>query len=64
MFPPQGAPQPGAVFAGGGITPVVALTVKHTNYRLNQSGMKYLVNENTFISYIRLILFLNPFSQQ
>ena len=60
MFPPQGAPQPGAVSAGGGITPAVALTVKHTNYRLNQS----LVNENTFISYIRLILFLNPFSQQ
>ena len=32
MFPPQGAPQPGAVSAGGGITPAVALTVKHNNY--------------------------------
>ena len=32
MFPPQGAPQPGAVSAGGGITPAVALTVKHPNY--------------------------------
>ena len=28
MFPPQGAPQPGAVSAGGGITPVVALAVR------------------------------------
>ena len=28
MFPPQGAPQPGAVSAGGGVTPAVALTVR------------------------------------
>ena len=32
LFPPQGAPQPGFVSAGGGITPAVALTVKHPNY--------------------------------
>ena len=30
MFPPQGAPQPGAVSAGGGITPVTALAVRAT----------------------------------
>ena len=37
MFPPQGAPQPGAVSAGGGITPAVALTVKHYNFvEINQ----------------------------
>ena len=28
MFPPQGAPQPGAVTAGGGVTPSVALQVR------------------------------------
>jgi len=27
MFPPQGAPQPGNIAAGGGLTPAVALTV-------------------------------------
>ena len=27
LFPPQGAPLPGAVSAGGGITPAVALSV-------------------------------------
>jgi len=35
MFPPQGAPQPGAVAAGGGITPAIALTVSHFNYHDN-----------------------------
>ena len=29
MFPPQGAPQPGNIVAGGGLTPSVALTVGH-----------------------------------
>ena len=28
MFPPQGAPQPGSVSAGGGTTPTVALSVR------------------------------------
>ena len=27
LFPPQGAPQPGALGAGGGVTPVTALAV-------------------------------------
>jgi hypothetical protein len=27
-FPPQGAPQPGAVTSGGGVTPSVALQVR------------------------------------
>ena len=27
LFPPQGAPLPGAVSAGGGITPAIALSV-------------------------------------
>ena len=29
LFPPQGAPQPGNVLAGGGVTPSVALTVRY-----------------------------------
>jgi hypothetical protein len=29
MFPPQGAPQPGAVSQGGGITPQNALSVRN-----------------------------------
>ena len=37
MFPPQGAPQPGAVSAGGGITPAVALSVNISfNGEINQ----------------------------
>ena len=31
MFPPQGAPQPGNIAAGGGLTPAVALTVRTHN---------------------------------
>ena len=30
-FPPQGAPQPGNIAAGGGVTPSVALTVGYCN---------------------------------
>ena len=29
MFPPQGAPQPGSVGTGGGVTPASALTVRN-----------------------------------
>ena len=35
MFPPQGAPQPGAVAAGGGITPVVALAVRKRDFHFS-----------------------------
>ena len=28
MFPPQGAPQPGSVTSGGGVTPFAALQVR------------------------------------
>jgi len=37
MFPPQGAPQPGAASAGAGVTPAVALAVRtiHSKCNLN-----------------------------
>ena len=35
MFPPQGAPQPGSVAAGGGVTPVVALAVRKLDFNFN-----------------------------
>ena len=59
LFPPQGAPQPGFVSAGGGITPAVALTVKHPNYCWNQSGIKYKINHISDWFY-----FLNSYSHQ
>ena len=30
MFPPQGAPQPGAVSGGGGVTPAQGFSVRNT----------------------------------
>ena len=32
LFPPQGAPQPGSVAGGGGVTPVVALVVRKLDF--------------------------------
>ena len=31
MFPPQGAPQPGAVSGGGGVTPAQGFSVRNTS---------------------------------
>ena len=40
MFPPQGAPQPGAVTAGGGVTPSVALQVRLPDVDFTSSIIK------------------------
>ena len=34
MFPPQGAPQPGSVSSGGGVTPTTALQVRMLDFTL------------------------------
>ena len=41
MFPPQGAPQPGAVTSGGGVTPSVALQVRILDFNCTSSNIAW-----------------------